>query len=91
MMEVESMLREAMEAADFVLTGFEARLDRAIGRQVRLALGRYASVVVLGAPIAWAVAGFHWERTSTYGLLGGVALYGLVDIVRAYKPTAREK
>ena len=84
------MLRQAMEAADYALTRFEQKLDDAIGREVRLAIGRYASVVVLGIPIAWAVSGFHWDRTSTLGLLAGVVLYAIVDVTRALtKPKAK--
>jgi hypothetical protein len=67
-----------MDAADFALTRFEAKVDALIGRRIRLALGRYAAVIVLGAPIAWAVSGFHWDRTATYGLVAGVLLYALV-------------
>lgn len=76
------MFREAMQAAAFVLMRFEAGVDRAIGPNLRLAFGRYAAVVFLGTPIAWAVPGFRWDSTSTYGLLAGVMLYALIDIIR---------
>jgi len=76
---------DALAAAAFTLTQVEANLDRVIGRGPRLALGRYAAVVVLGAPIAWAVPGFHWERISTFGLIAGLALYAVVDIARIWR------
>jgi hypothetical protein len=76
------LFRDAMDAAAFALTQVEANLDRIIGREARLAFGRYLAVVVIGVPIAWAFTGFHWETTSTYGLIAGLVLYALVDIVR---------
>jgi hypothetical protein len=79
----ELLFGEAMQAAGFALTQLEDRLNRVLGRHVRLALGRYASVVCIGAPIAWIISGFRWDRTSTYGLIAGVVLYAFVDIVRA--------
>ncbi len=81
------MFREAMHAAAFALMRFEAGVDSAIGRNLRLAFGRYAAVLFIGTPIAWAVPGFHWDSTSTYGLLAGVVLYALIDIVRTVIPT----
>ncbi len=75
-----------MHAAEFAMLRFEAKVDRAIGRELRLVVGRYAAVLFIGAPIAWAFSGFRWDTTSTYGLIAGVFLYALVDVVRASKP-----
>ncbi len=76
------MLREAMDAADHVLMRLETRLDGTIGRSMRLALGRYAAVIVLGVPVAWAISGFKWDRTSTLGLFAGLILYAIIDVAR---------
>ncbi len=78
-----------MAVADLVIMSIEAKLDKAIGRELRLAFGRYASVVAIGIPIAWAIPGFRWDQTSTYGLLAGVLLYALVDIVRVFSSSMR--
>jgi ABC-type Fe3+ transport system permease subunit len=76
------MLREAMEAADFLLSRFERRLDDAIGRPLRLALGRYASCTVIGVPLAWAINGFRFDRTAWIGLIFGLVLFACIDGVK---------
>jgi len=75
-------LREASLAAEYVIAESERRLDDVIGRPLREAIGRYASVVTIGVPIAWAVPGLHWTHASTYGLIVGVVLYAAVDVLR---------
>jgi ABC-type Co2+ transport system permease subunit len=83
------MFREALDAADFLLTRFERKLDEAIGRNVRLALGRYASVVVIGVPLAWAIEGFRWDRTAALGLLAGLILFAILDGLKTALKTRR--
>jgi hypothetical protein len=76
------MFREAMDAADFLLTRFERKLDEAIGRGLRLALGRYASVIIIGVPLAWLIEGRHWDRTAEIGLFAGLVLFAILDGIK---------
>ena len=78
-----------MEAADYALRRIEERVDEIVGTPVREALGRYCAVVVIGVPIAWAVPGFHWERTSTFGLAAGLVLFAVLDVVRLVRRDRR--
>ncbi len=76
------MLRDAMEAADYLLRDVERAIDRVVGEPVRRALSRYASAFILAVPIAWIGGGMHWNATSGYGLLGGMLLFAVLDAVR---------
>jgi hypothetical protein len=78
-----------MDAADFLLSRFERRVDGWIGRGMRLALGKYASVVVIGVPLAWAVEGFHWDRTAALGLVAGLVLFAVLDGLKSIVKAAR--
>jgi hypothetical protein len=82
------MWRAALDAADYALTQCELRLDRIAGRATRLVAGRYAALVFIGAPIAWAFRSFHWDRFATLGLVGGVLLYAIVDLCKALASAA---
>ena len=80
--DVWRALREAISAAEYVIAQSERRLDGAIGKPLREAIGRYASVMTIGIPIAWAVPGLRWTHASTYGLIAGVVLYAVLDVLR---------
>ncbi len=73
------MWRPALDAADYLLAHLEERLDRLIGRELRLALGRYASVLVLGIPAAWFLDGRQWSHRAMWGLIAGFLLYAVID------------
>ncbi len=77
------LLRRRFEIADELLEHQERRLDRRIGRGRRLALFRYAGIIIVGVPIAYCVDGFRWDATAAAGLAAGIALYGAVDVTRA--------
>jgi hypothetical protein len=74
------MWRAALDAADYALRQFEARLDGIAGRTARVVVGRYAALFFIGVPLAWALNAFHWGSPSRLGLIGGVLLYAIVDI-----------
>jgi hypothetical protein len=75
-------VRPEFEAAEYALGRCEAFLDDRIGRTARLAVGRYTALLFIGVPLAWAINNFHWGTPSKLGLVGGVLLYAIVDIVR---------
>jgi hypothetical protein len=82
------MLDPAREAAEFAVAAFERRIDAAIGEPARRAIGRYAAVLVIGLPVAL-IAGtvldgghVRWTWPTTWGLLAGIALVALVDVLR---------
>ena len=74
------MWKTAFEAAEYALAQFEERIDRIVGRTVRLVAGRYAALLFIGVPVAWALNAFHWGTPARLGLIGGVFLYAVVDI-----------
>jgi hypothetical protein len=76
------MWREALDAAEYTLMRWETHADRLVGRPVRLALGRYAAVLFLGWPLAWALNSFHWGSPAKWGLIWGLLLYALIDFCK---------
>jgi len=72
-----------MEAADYAIARAEESVDRVIGRRARTLLARCCSAAILGAPIAWYVAGMHWNGIAFGGLAAGVALFAMLDAVRS--------
>jgi hypothetical protein len=83
-------MREALDSADLVITGWEARADRAIGRTKRRAVERYVSLVILGIPIAWIGAGLRFDRVAAAGLAVGIALYAVIDVTRITLRAAKD-
>lgn len=76
------MWKTAFDAAEYVLMGLEARLDRIVGHTTRLVAGRYAALLIIGVPLAWALNDFHWGVPARLGLIGGVILYAIVDFAK---------
>jgi hypothetical protein len=77
------VFNEAMEAADYAISRAEASVDRAIGHDARVRVGRLLSATILGAPLAWFIAGRHWNGIAIGGLAAGVALFAVVDVIRS--------
>ena len=82
-------MHQAMEAAGYAIAQAENSADRIIGRGARLVLGRLCAAAVLGAPVAWYIAGMHWNSVACAGLFAGIALYALLDAVRSAVRRAR--
>jgi hypothetical protein len=80
------MWKTAIDAAEYFLMGLEARLDRIVGHTTRLALGRYAALLIIGVPLAWALNDFHWGVPAKLGLVGGMLLYAIVDFGKCAFP-----
>jgi len=72
-----------MEAADYAIARAEAVVDRKIGHDARVRLGRLCGAAVLGAPLAWFIAGRRWDGVAIGGLAAGVALFAVVDVFRS--------
>ena len=72
-----------MEAADYAIARAEGSVDRAIGRDARVRVGRICGATILGAPVAWFIAGRHWDGIAVGGLAAGVALFAVIDVVRS--------
>jgi len=77
------VFEEAMEAADYAIARAEETVDRAIGKRARTVLERCTCAAILGAPLAWFVAGRHWDGIAVAGLALGVALFATIDAIRS--------
>jgi hypothetical protein len=82
-------VREAGDAADFVITEWEHRLDRRIGERNRRTLARYGSLLIIAVPVAWIGAGFHFNSTALAGSLAGISLYAIIDLARTFVTRSR--
>ncbi len=76
------MLGPALEAAEYAIASFEAKIDAKIGRAARRTLGRYLVVVMIGIPVAWVACGFTFTRDGFFGIVAGVVLYALLQPFR---------
>ncbi|MBV8579562.1 MAG: hypothetical protein JO225_03020 [Candidatus Eremiobacteraeota bacterium] len=90
------MFGPAREAAEYAVAELERRADEALGRRTRLALGRYAALLVLGAPTAYVVGAIlsgtmRWTLLTTQGLVAGVLLFAVVDLARFIARAARRR
>jgi hypothetical protein len=72
-----------MEAADYAIARAEETVDRAIGKRARTIVERCGCAAILGAPLAWFLAGRHWNGIAIAGLTLGVALFATIDAIRA--------
>jgi len=72
-----------MEAADYAIARTEEKVDRAIGKRARTVLERCSCAAILGAPLAWFLAGRHWDAIAFAGLALGVLLFATIDLIRA--------
>jgi hypothetical protein len=82
-------VREASEAADFLITEWEHRLDRRIGERNRRTVTRYVSLILIAVPVAWVGAGFHLNSTALAGFTAGIGLYAAIDIFRTFVARSR--
>lgn len=73
----------AFEAAEFAIAEAERRVDERIGISARKTLGRYLCAATLGIPTAYIAGGMRWNALTWAGFALGMALFALLDTLRA--------